>query len=97
MVIMSVIYCRLLRGHVHLLKRKRSRHARILCTMKLQVCGHGTKKRGRIYVNWAYVGDLLNPVQDTTTCHQFALDISLLCLNSCWTFDIAIVILQISF
>jgi hypothetical protein len=46
MVIMRVIYCRLFRGHVHLLKRKRSRHARILCTMKLQVCGHGTKKRG---------------------------------------------------
>ena len=37
MVIMSVIYCRLFRGHVHLLKRKRNRHARILCTMKLQV------------------------------------------------------------
>jgi hypothetical protein len=45
MVIMSGIYCRLFRGQVHLLKRKRNRHARILCTMKLQVCRHGTKKR----------------------------------------------------
>ena len=52
MVIMSVIYCHLIRGHVRLLKRKRSRHARILCTVKLQVCGHGTgkkKKERRIF------------------------------------------------
>jgi len=99
MVIMSVIYCRLSRGHVHLLKRKRSSTHGFFVPWNYKFADMEQKKiERRIYANWAYVGDLLNPVHDTTACHQFALELSLLYLHSCRAcVDMAIVILLICF